>query len=141
MRKTELAGILLALLVLAGSLALNFPGAWDGGRAGLGQLAVTVIYVGFWAGFSVVFRRSPLLVWVCFGVALLTFLGCLSALVPIDFVPASLIQILFAGVPLYGLRFFMGWAGLYTAAGAASAAWGAWALCMTRKGRGDRKQS
>ena len=61
--------------------------------------------MGFWIGFSFLLRGEPGALWVCSGVALLTLLGSLSALVPIDFVPFSFLMVIFAGVPLYGLRF------------------------------------
>lgn len=106
MKKMRLAlGIALGLVVFLWCQNVNFAGGFEGGRAGAWELGATAVYMGFWVGFSFLLRGEPGALWVCSGVALLTLLGSLSALVPIDFVPFSFLMVIFAGVPLYGLRF------------------------------------
>lgn len=133
MKRIRLAvGIVLGIAVFLGIQAINFAGGFDGGRAGALELGATAVYVVFWAGFSCLFRREPVAMWLCFGIALLTVVGGLSFFSPIDFVVGTLVMIFFAGVPLYGLRFFMEWTGVYIFAGAAGAVWAAWSVWMLR---------
>ena len=131
MKRARLAlGTVLGAAVFVWCQSVNFAGSFEGGRAGAWELGATAVYVGFWAVYSVLFRREPAALWVCFGIALLTLFGSLSALVPIDFVPLSILMIFFAGVPLYGLRFFWGWTGVYAFGGAGAAVWLAWSVWM-----------
>jgi len=143
MKKMRLAlGIALGLVVFLWCQSVNFAGGFEGGRAGAWELGATAVYMGFWVGFSFLLRGEPGALWVCSGVALLTLLGSLSALVPIDFVPFSFLMVIFAGVPLYGLRFFMEWTGVYLLGGAGAAVWLACSVWMLKRqpGRGGKSK-
>lgn len=121
-----LLGIILAAAAMISCFVINAGGAWMGGPASLGQLAVTVLYIVFWGVFSVASRRFAPLVKVSFVISLLTFIAAANSLVQVlmgngGFLSAFIS--VFASVPLYGLRYLMDWTGLYVVAAALSLGW------------------
>ena len=128
----------LVILVTVCCFAVNLGGAWQGGPAKASGLAATAIYIVSWALFSVAASPSMPYVRFTFAVSLLTFLSSISSLIvrwtKSDFVFALLLSF-FSAVPFYGLRFFLGWTGLYTAASALSACWLAYTWRNLRKGK------
>ncbi len=119
-------GIALAIAVTVCCFLLNLGGAWYGGAADLSELAVTLLYVIFWVVFSIVSPKHTPFVKIVFVISLLSFISSICSLIfrltHSGFILATLISV-FASVPFYGLRFFMGWTGLYAFASIASAVW------------------
>lgn len=134
-RKTIL-GIILAAAVMIGCFITNIGGAWYGGPANGGQLAVTILYSIFWGIFTVVSRTFSPLVKTSFLISLVTFLSAASSLICRLLGSGGFIAAfasVFASVPFYGLRFMMDWTGLYTAAAALSLIWMTYSALQIRK--------
>lgn len=121
-----LLGAALALAVMAGCFAVNAAGAWDGGPASAWHLAATLLYVLFWGGFTAAARKYAPCLKLSFGLSLLTFfsaaVGLICRLLSAGGFLAAFACV-FASIPFYGLRFVMGWTGLYAAAAALSLLW------------------
>lgn len=124
--RRSIFGIIIAAAVMLSCFVINVGGAWMGGPASAGQLAVTILYCIFWGVFTVASRNFGPLVRVSFVISLLTFLSAFNSLVWVllgggGFITAFLS--VFASVPFYGLRFFLQWEGLYAVATAISILW------------------
>ena len=116
----------LAAAVMAFCFACNLGGAWMGDPAGAGNLAATAVYVLFWGLFTWRGRDVRPLARAAFVLSLATFLSAAQSLLwrlleSGGFLAGFLS--LFASVPLYGLRMFLDWTGLYAAAAALSLVW------------------
>ncbi len=140
--RRSLAGILLALAVMAGCFAVNLAGAWEGGPAHAGQLAASLCYAVFWGVFSVASRNYLPLIRVSFVISLLTCISAISSLIwrllgGGGFLAAALS--VFASVPFYGLRLFLDWTCLYAAAALLALGWLAYTGWKLRKLRAARR--
>ncbi len=128
--RRRLLGTAAVLTVMAGSFAANAAGAWLGGPASWGNLAVTVVYIAFWGALTAVSRRFEPLCRLSLGISLATLLSAMAGLAGSLFEGGFLTAFLaaFAAIPFYGLSVFLSWEALYgTAAvlslGAAVCAW------------------
>jgi len=118
--------IVLAAAMMIICLSANIGGAWMGDPAGFENLLITIVYCLFWGVFTVLSRKSAALSKTAFLISLLTFISSANSLVwrllgHGGFITAFLS--IFASVPFYGLRFFMGWSALYAAAAILSLIW------------------
>lgn len=129
-------GLLLAILVTAGTFAINLGGAWDGGPANVGQLLMTIVYIAFWCSFSWFSLKYKSLLKVTFVCGLLTFLSALLSFVCVmtnrGFIIEALLSV-FASVPFYGFRFFMSWEVLYGIVSIISFLWLGFTVIQVRK--------
>ena len=115
----KLLGVAMALAVMAACFLINLGGAWMGGPAEAGELAVTLCYCVFWGIFSVVTRKIRSLSRFSFVLSLLTLISAAAALIcrltDTGFIVVALISV-FASVPMYGLTFWLDWTGVYAVA-------------------------
>ncbi len=125
-----------ALAVMVGCFCLNTGGAWEGGPAGAGHFAVTLVYLLFWGLFTVQARRYRALTAAAFWVSLVTFVSAAAGLwwrltesggflAPLLAAPAA--------VPFYGLRWAMDWTAVYAGAAALSLGWLGYAARQRKK--------
>lgn len=128
--------VFAALAVMVGCFCLNTGGAWEGGPAGAGHFAVTLVYLLFWGLFTVQARRYRALTAVAFWVSLLTFVSAAAGLwwrltssggflAPLLAAPAA--------VPFYGLRWRLDWTAVYAVAAALSLGWLLYAARQRRR--------
>lgn len=115
----NLLGIIFAIALMISCFILNAGGAWDGSAAEIRHLITTIIYLIFGAILSIVSRKYIPLLKASFTISLLTFLSAAVGLVCRlseygGFISAFIS--IFASIPFYGLRLFMGWTGLYAIA-------------------------
>ena len=108
-------------------LYVNIGGAWMGDPARGIHLAATALYLLFWASFTLTARSSGRCKTCLFMSTLTLFTAVIRLLVHaagLDFfmLPALLFTLFFS-VPLYGLRFFMGWTTLDALTGVLSLIW------------------
>lgn len=119
-------GIIIALAVMISCLVLNVGGAWMGGPAPIGNLIATILYCVFWTVFTVVSRDIKVLAKVSFFISLFTLVSSsvgfgFRLFHAGDFIIAFIS--VFSSVPMYGLRFFMDWTGLYAVSTVLSVLW------------------
>jgi len=122
----KLSGIVIAAAVMISCIVINAGGAWEGGPATAGELITTVIYLIFWGVFSIASRKYALFVNISYVISLLTTISSANALFW-NFIGRggffSAFISIFTSVPFYGLRYFMGWRGLYITATIISLVW------------------
>ena len=125
--KKSVLGIILALAMVISCFAINAGGAWMGGKASLSNLVITALYVIFWSVFSIISRKYEPLIKISLVVSAASFISSTAGLIAGGFgiggfITAGIIG-LFSAIPFYGLRFFMGWTGLYAVATVLSLMW------------------
>ena len=124
--KKSVLGIILALAMVISCFAINAGGAWMGGKASLSNLVITALYVIFWSVFSTISRKYEPLIKISLVVSAASFISSTAGLIARGFGIGGFITGiigLFSAIPFYGLRFFMGWTGLYAVATVLSLMW------------------
>ena len=124
--RKSILGIVIALTAMISCFVINTGGAWEGGSAGIGNFVITILYIAFWSVFSIVSRKYEPLINVSFVISLITFVSSLAGLVARASDNGGFITALlsvFSSIPFYGLRYFMGWTGMYAVATALSLCW------------------
>lgn len=124
--RRRIFAVFAALAVMVGCFCLNTGGAWEGGPAGAGHFAVTVVYLLFWGFFTAQARRYRSLTTIAFWVSLVTFVSAAAGLWwrltdTGGFVAPLLAAV--SAVPFYGLRWAMDWTAVYAVAAALSLGW------------------
>ena len=139
-QKTSLRWGIGAAAVMLGCFLVNVGGAWwEYGPATGWNLLATAVYVLFWCVFTRGAGTSPGRVRAVQVMAALSLLAAVLALLTraasagIWMVPALLLAPLSA-VPMYGLRCFLGWDGVYGLCALLSALWLACGLAFGKKG-------
>ena len=131
-------GLLLALLVIGVTFAVNLSGAVYGGPASVGQLIMTIIYTAFWCVFTWFSVKYVPLRKIVFVISLLTLLSAAVSFLCVStnqgFVIEALMSV-FVSVPFYGARNFTSWEGLYGCVFAVSLVWFAFAARQLRKNK------
>lgn len=108
-----------AFLMLALCAAVNLTGAWfEYSPATVWNLLVSLAYLAFWVAFTVCARNSVVRTRAVRVVASLTLVGGILALIVHSaqvwlLMPPAFLLTLLTGIPLYGLRMFLGWKELY----------------------------
>ena len=124
--KKSVLAIILALAAVISCFVINAGGAWMGGRADISNLIVTILYVIFWSVFSTISRKYEPLIKISLVVSAASFISSTAGLIARGFGIGGFITGiigLFSAIPFYGLRFFMGWTGLYAVATVLSLMW------------------
>ncbi len=138
--RRRIFAVFAALTVMVGCFCLNAGGAWEGGPAEGGHLAVTLAYLLFWGLFTVQARRYRPLTAIAFWVSLITFISAAAGvwwrLTETGGFLAPLLAA-FSAVPFYGLRWAMDWTAVYAAAAVISLAWLLYAGRQRRKLLGE----
>ena len=134
--RRNIIGIIIALAAMISCFVINTGSAWQGGPAEVYNLIVTMLYIVFWSAFSFLSRKYEPLISTSFVISLITLLSSLAGLIARvsgggGFVTALLS--IFSSAPFYGLRFFMGWTGLYAVSSVLSVGWLACTLLMKRR--------
>ena len=122
----HLLAAVMAAAVMAACFVCNMGGAGMGDAAGAGHLAATVLYVLFWGLFTWRTRDAAPLAKMSFAISLISFFSAVQSLFwrllgEGGFIAGFLS--VFASVPMYGLRMFLGWTGLYVVSAAVSLCW------------------
>lgn len=140
--RRRIFSVFAALAVMLGCFCLNVGGAWEGGPAGGGHFAVTLMYLLFWGLFTVQARRYRPLTAIAFWVSLVTFVSAAAGvwwrLTETGGFLAPLLAVVSA-VPFYGLRWVLDWTAVYAAAAAVSLAWLLYAARQRRRLRQEKQ--
>lgn len=109
--------LLLAVVISLYSFLVNTGGSWMGDPAGSRNLIATLIFMGFWLGFSIFNRRSRGMVRSGLTVSGLLCLSALGAVLLRVWQVSTPLLLLgpLTGIPLYGLGAFWDWNGTYIA--------------------------
>lgn len=136
-------GLVLALFITSITFAVNLAGAWYGGSAKIGQLAMTIVYVAFWCVFTGLSIKYVQLRKIVLVMSLLTLISSTISFICVatnqGFVIEALMSI-FVSVPFYGVRNFASWEVLYGGAFVISLVWFIFAVWQLRKDK-NRRQS
>lgn len=117
--------IQIALILTVFCFAINVGAAWWGGKADIGHLATTLLYLLVWFAFTYLSRNFRPMIRLSFVMSLLTFISSMISLRAIIFGAGFISAFLsvFASVPFYGLRFFMKWKSVYITTTLLSLCW------------------
>lgn len=109
--------LLMAVVISLYSFLVNGGGAWMGDPGLMRNFIATLVFLGFWLGFSVFNRRSRGMVCCGLVISALLFLSALGGVLWGQWKISTLLMLLspLTGVPLYGLRMFWGWNETYLA--------------------------
>lgn len=132
----SILGIIVALAVMISCFAINAGNAWLGGPAGIGNFAITMLYVIFWGVFSFTSRKYEPLVKVSFVLSLITFISSFAGVVARVSGKGGFITALlsvFSSIPFYGFRLFMDWNGTYIISTMFSLCWFIYSWYKKRK--------
>lgn len=139
--RRRIFAVFAALAVMIGCFCLNIGGAWEGGPAGKGHFAVTLVYLLFWGFFTMQARRYRPLTAIAFWVSLITLVSAAAGvwwrMTETGGFLAPLLAVVSA-VPFYGLRWVLDWTAVYATAAAVSLAWLLYAARQRRRLRQER---